>query len=256
MSPVLFLKRPTAWLDAISRYRGSISFAPNFAYELCLRRVKLTQIESLDLSSWRVAGCGAEPIRHDTLMAFAERFSSAGFKAASFVPSYGLRAPRRGAAAPRRQDRFDRFAASSASRGRCRSIDRRRPATSSASSAARAFRTTRSGSWTAARRCRSARWRIVARGPPSWRLLEDRSRRRNTARRLAQTGDLGYLPTVNCSLRRTKISSSAGEASSRPESAIATVDAIRRPGSSCSASVTSRRRSGGGARGARQQRIR
>ena len=59
LSPVLFLKRPTAWLDAISRYRGSISFAPNFAYELCLRRVKLTQIESLDLSSWRVAGCGA-----------------------------------------------------------------------------------------------------------------------------------------------------------------------------------------------------
>jgi fatty-acyl-CoA synthase len=90
MSPVLFLKRPTAWLEAISKYRGTVSFAPNFAYELCLRRVKPSQIEALDLSSWRVAGCGAEPIRPDTLQAFADRFASAGFRATSFVPSYGL----------------------------------------------------------------------------------------------------------------------------------------------------------------------
>jgi fatty-acyl-CoA synthase len=90
MSPILFLKRPTAWLDAISRYRGTISFAPNFAYELCLRRVKPSQIGALDLSSWRVAGCGAEPVRADTLRAFGERFAQAGFNAASFVPSYGL----------------------------------------------------------------------------------------------------------------------------------------------------------------------
>jgi acyl-CoA synthetase (AMP-forming)/AMP-acid ligase II len=59
MSPTLFLKRPTAWLDALSRYRGTISFAPNFAYEICLRRVKPSQIEALDLSSWRVASCPA-----------------------------------------------------------------------------------------------------------------------------------------------------------------------------------------------------
>ena len=90
MSPVLFLKRPTAWLEAISQYRGTVSFAPNFAYELCLRRVKPSQIDALDLSSWRVAGCGAEPIRADTLQAFADRFASAGFRASSFVPSYGL----------------------------------------------------------------------------------------------------------------------------------------------------------------------
>lgn len=90
MSPVLFLKRPTAWLDAISRYRGTISFAPNFAYELCLRRVKDSQIAALDLSSWRAAGCGAEPIRAETLHAFAERFARAGFRASSFLPSYGL----------------------------------------------------------------------------------------------------------------------------------------------------------------------
>jgi fatty-acyl-CoA synthase len=90
MSPILFLKRPTAWLEAISTYRGTVSFAPNFAYELCLRRVKAPQIEALDLSSWRVAGCGAEPIRSDTLEAFARYFAAAGFRASSFVPSYGL----------------------------------------------------------------------------------------------------------------------------------------------------------------------
>jgi len=90
MSPVLFLKRPTAWLDAISRYRASVSFAPNFAYELCLQRVKPSQIGALDLSTWRIAGCGAEPIRSDSLRAFAERFAAAGFRADSFVPSYGL----------------------------------------------------------------------------------------------------------------------------------------------------------------------
>jgi len=90
MSPVLFLKRPTAWLEAISTYRGTVSFAPNFAYELCLRRVKPSQIDALDLSSWRVAGCGAEPIRSDTLKAFAAQFARAGFRESSFVASYGL----------------------------------------------------------------------------------------------------------------------------------------------------------------------
>ncbi|MCC7416086.1 MAG: AMP-binding protein [Acidobacteria bacterium] len=90
MSPVLFLKRPTAWLDAISHYRGTVSFAPNFAYDLCLRRVKPSQIDALDLSSWRVAGCGAEPVRTDTLRAFADRFARAGFRESSVMSSYGL----------------------------------------------------------------------------------------------------------------------------------------------------------------------
>src|SRR5439155_9939924 len=90
LSPVLFLKRPTVWLETISKYRGTVSFAPNFAYELCLRRVKPSQIDALDLSSWRVAGCGAEPIRPDALVAFAERFERAGFRASSFLTSYGL----------------------------------------------------------------------------------------------------------------------------------------------------------------------
>src|SRR5262249_16231627 len=65
-------------------------FAPTFAYDLCLRRVKPSQMSALDLSSWRVAGCGAEPIRRTTLDEFAARFSGAGFRASSFVPSYGL----------------------------------------------------------------------------------------------------------------------------------------------------------------------
>jgi fatty-acyl-CoA synthase len=67
-----------------------VSFAPNFAYDLCLRRVKPSQVDMLDLSSWRVAGCGAEPIRLETLRAFAARFLRAGFRASSFVASYGL----------------------------------------------------------------------------------------------------------------------------------------------------------------------
>ena len=90
LSPVLFLKRPTAWLEAISRYRGTISFAPDFAYELCVRRVKPAQIGALDLASWRIAGCGAEPIRPDSLARFAEHFARAGFRRESFVASYGL----------------------------------------------------------------------------------------------------------------------------------------------------------------------
>jgi fatty-acyl-CoA synthase len=90
MSPVQFLKRPSVWLNAISKYRGTISFAPNFAYELCTRRVKTSQLEALDLSSWRIAGCGAEPVRADTLKAFAEHFAPAGFNASAFLPSYGL----------------------------------------------------------------------------------------------------------------------------------------------------------------------
>ena len=90
LSPVLFLKRPSAWLEAISTYGGTISFAPNFAYDLCRRRVKAAQVASLDLSRWRIAGCGAEPIRPDTLHQFSEYFAAGGFRPESFLPSYGL----------------------------------------------------------------------------------------------------------------------------------------------------------------------
>jgi len=83
-----FVKRPVEWLRAITRHRGTVSFAPDFAYDLCVRRVK--DLEGLDLSSWRVAGCGAEPIHPSTLAAFAGKFAAVGFRDTSFVPCYGL----------------------------------------------------------------------------------------------------------------------------------------------------------------------
>ena len=90
LSPMAFLKRPVEWLRAITRHRGTVSFAPNFAYEMCVRRVKDAELAGLDLSSWRVAGCGAEPIQAATLEAFAAKFAPVGFRATSIVPAYGL----------------------------------------------------------------------------------------------------------------------------------------------------------------------
>jgi fatty-acyl-CoA synthase len=90
LTPQAFVRRPAEWLRVISRYRGTVSFAPNFAYELAVRRVKDQDLEGLDLSCWRVAGCGAEPIHAPTLAAFAEKFRSVGFRETSFLPSYGL----------------------------------------------------------------------------------------------------------------------------------------------------------------------
>ena len=90
MTPSTFVKRPAAWLRAISRRRATVSFAPNFAYELALRRIKPSEVEGVDLSCWRVAGLGGEPIHAPTLEAFAERFRPFGFRAASFLPCYGL----------------------------------------------------------------------------------------------------------------------------------------------------------------------
>jgi fatty-acyl-CoA synthase len=88
LPPHAFVKRPAEWLRAITRHHGTISFAPNFAYDLCVRRVK--DLADLDLSSWRVAGCGAEPIHLPTLLAFAEKFAPVGFRDTSFLPCYGL----------------------------------------------------------------------------------------------------------------------------------------------------------------------
>jgi acyl-CoA synthetase (AMP-forming)/AMP-acid ligase II len=90
LTPQMFVKRPAEWLRAITRHRGTVSFAPNFAYDLAVRRVKERDLEGLDLSSWRIAGCGAEPVHAPTLAAFAERFAPVGFRRTSFQPSYGL----------------------------------------------------------------------------------------------------------------------------------------------------------------------
>jgi fatty-acyl-CoA synthase len=90
LPPLLFLKRPVRWLEAITRHRGTISFGPNFAYALCVKRIRERDMQSLDLSSWRVAGCGAEPIRADNLRAFADKFREVGFDERAFVACYGM----------------------------------------------------------------------------------------------------------------------------------------------------------------------
>lgn len=90
MSPVSFLQRPFRWLEAMSRYKATITGAPNFAYDLCVDKVTPEQLASLDLSSWSLAFCGAEPIRPETLERFARTFELCGFRKASFYPCFGM----------------------------------------------------------------------------------------------------------------------------------------------------------------------
>ncbi len=90
MSPMNFLMKPYRWLSAISRYGASTSGGPNFAYDLCVRKITPEQRKSLDLSSWRVAFNGAEPVRAETLQAFRETFAPCGFRPEAFYPCYGL----------------------------------------------------------------------------------------------------------------------------------------------------------------------
>ncbi len=90
MSPSAFLQKPIRWLEAISRYQAHTSGGPNFAYELCVRTISPEQIQSLDLSSWKIAFNGAEPVRQETLRRFEEKFGGCGFRAEAFYPCYGL----------------------------------------------------------------------------------------------------------------------------------------------------------------------
>ncbi|MFO3723773.1 non-ribosomal peptide synthetase [Pseudomonas sp. HLMP] len=90
MSPGYFLARPLRWLQAISEYRGTISGGPDFAYRLCSERVSEAALAGLDLSHWRVAYSGSEPIRQDSLQTFADKFQACGFDPQSFFASYGL----------------------------------------------------------------------------------------------------------------------------------------------------------------------
>ncbi len=90
MSPLSFLARPERWLQAIHRYKGTISGAPNFAYEACVNRIRDEDIEGLDLSSWRVAFNGAEAVSPNTITAFSERFAKFGFAPEAMKPVYGL----------------------------------------------------------------------------------------------------------------------------------------------------------------------
>jgi len=90
MPPLSFLAHPLKWLQTIDRYRGTLSGGPNFAYELCLSKVRDEDLAALDLSSWRFAFNGAEPLNPDTLRRFTERFAPCGFCAESMSPVYGL----------------------------------------------------------------------------------------------------------------------------------------------------------------------
>lgn len=90
MAPALFLQHPIAWLAAITKCRATISGGPNFAYDLCVRRITPEQRASLDLSSWSLAFVGAEPIQAETLERFATAFGPCGFNKAAFYPCYGL----------------------------------------------------------------------------------------------------------------------------------------------------------------------
>jgi amino acid adenylation domain-containing protein len=90
MSPLAFLEKPYRWLAAISRYRATTSGGPNFAYELCVRKITAAQKEKLDLASWQVAFNGAEPIRAETLDKFGSSFASCGFRRTAWFPCYGL----------------------------------------------------------------------------------------------------------------------------------------------------------------------
>jgi acyl-CoA synthetase (AMP-forming)/AMP-acid ligase II len=90
LAPLDFLQRPIRWLKAITKYKAEVSGGPNFAYDLCVEKIKPEQIETLDLSSWRVAFSGAEPVRLDTMQRFAETFAACGFRKEAFYPCYGL----------------------------------------------------------------------------------------------------------------------------------------------------------------------
>ena len=90
MPPVAFLQQPIRWLQAVSDHGATHSGAPNFAFDLCVQKISEEQRETLDLSAWTVAYCGAEPVRSETLRRFTETFASQGFRGTALYPCYGL----------------------------------------------------------------------------------------------------------------------------------------------------------------------
>lgn len=90
MSPITFLRRPLRWLEAVSRFAITHSGGPNFSYEACLRAVRQQKEWRVDLSTWMVASCGAEPIHPGTVEQFIDTFGSHGFRRTAFTPGYGL----------------------------------------------------------------------------------------------------------------------------------------------------------------------
>jgi acyl-CoA synthetase (AMP-forming)/AMP-acid ligase II/aryl carrier-like protein len=90
MSPLHFVQRPKSWLEGISKYKATHSGGPNFSYNICVEKVSHEELTKIDLSSWKVAYNGSEPIRSETIQRFSTHFKPAGFKEASFYPCYGL----------------------------------------------------------------------------------------------------------------------------------------------------------------------
>ena len=90
MSPLTFLARPERWLWAIHQHRGTLSASPNFGYELCLRKIPDNVLDGLDLSSWRMAFNGAEPVSPETIVNFTQRFARYGLRPEAIAPVYGL----------------------------------------------------------------------------------------------------------------------------------------------------------------------
>src|SRR5260221_727757 len=90
MSPLAFLSRPSSWMRAIHRHRGTMSGGPNFSFELCLRRIPDEEMEGIDLSSWRFAFNAAEPVSPDTIIEFEKHFGRFGLRKNCLSPSYGL----------------------------------------------------------------------------------------------------------------------------------------------------------------------
>jgi acyl-CoA synthetase (AMP-forming)/AMP-acid ligase II/acyl carrier protein len=90
MPPRAFIERPIRWIQAISRYRATTTGAPNFAFELCVRKARREDCKGLDLSCWKIAVVGAEPVRAETLDRFTETFAPYGFRRETFLPAYGL----------------------------------------------------------------------------------------------------------------------------------------------------------------------
>ena len=120
MSPLAFLSRPARWLWSIHGHRGTVSAAPNFAFDLCARRIADADIQGLDLSSWRVAVNGSEAVNAETVELFARRFAPYGFRAEAMCPAYGLAESSVALAlgALRRPPRIDRISREPFERGR------------------------------------------------------------------------------------------------------------------------------------------
>jgi acyl-CoA synthetase (AMP-forming)/AMP-acid ligase II len=90
LSPTSFVQRPLTWLRAIGRYRAEVATGPNFAFDLCVNRFRAEQMEGVDLSCWKIALNGAEPVRASTIEQFAEKFAPYGFDRRAMYPAYGM----------------------------------------------------------------------------------------------------------------------------------------------------------------------